>query len=96
MSCRSRRGVTPAVVRDAPLDTIERPWTTDRRSLLESRTRYDPLEVERRVFGAWQAADAFRSDPEASGEPYTIMLPLPNVTGLLHMGHALNGSCRTC
>jgi valyl-tRNA synthetase len=63
-----------------------------RRSLLESRTRHDAGAVERRIFETWRAAGAFRSDPARPGEPYTIMLPLPNVTGSLHMGHALNGS----
>ncbi len=63
-----------------------------RRALLDERTRYDAGEVEGRIFAAWQAADAFASDPAAVGDPFCITLPPPNVTGSLHMGHALNGS----
>ena len=64
----------------------------DRRAELEDRTRYEAAEVEGRIFAAWQADDLFTADPAASGEPYCIQLPPPNVTGSLHMGHALNGA----
>jgi valyl-tRNA synthetase len=63
--------------------------TTD----LETRTRYDPGEVESRVLARWLESKLFH--PEAAGtaeENYSIAIPLPNVTGALHMGHALNGS----
>ncbi len=63
--------------------------TTD----LETRTRYDPGEVESRVLARWLESGLFH--PEAAGtaeENYSIAIPLPNVTGALHMGHALNGS----
>ena len=66
---------------------------TDRRlTALEQRTRYDPTEVERRVFARWEEAGVFRPGSEARGAPYSIAIPPPNVTGALHMGHALNGS----
>ncbi len=64
----------------------------DRRAELEERTRYEAPEVEGRVFAAWSTADLFTADPSAPGEPYCIALPPPNVTGSLHMGHALNGA----
>ena len=54
---------------------------------------YRPAEVEAARFALWQAANAFapRSDRQAdAGEPYCIMMPPPNVTGSLHIGHALN------
>ena len=63
-----------------------------RRAQLDDRTRYDAGEVEGRIFAAWQDAAAFASDPGAPGEPFAIVLPPPNVTGSLHMGHALNGA----
>src|SRR5919112_1592283 len=63
-----------------------------RRTILESRTRYEPAAVESRIFAAWEAARAFDADPDAPGEPYCIVVPPPNVTGSLHMGHALNGA----
>ncbi len=63
-----------------------------RATLLAERTRYDAADVEARIFAAWQEARAFDADPDAGGEPYCICLPPPNVTGSLHMGHALNGA----
>ena len=53
---------------------------------------YDPADIEARIHRAWEAADAFKSGrPERAGaKTYSIMIPPPNVTGSLHMGHALN------
>ena len=60
---------------------------------LESRTRYDPAEAEPRVFARWEASGLFAPEPEGTAaENYSIAIPPPNVTGALHMGHALNGS----
>jgi valyl-tRNA synthetase len=55
---------------------------------------YQPSEVERRIYAAWERADAFRAGrPERAGaKPYCIVIPPPNVTGSLHMGHALNNT----
>src|ERR1700689_1478301 len=55
---------------------------------------YQPGEVESRIYAAWEAAGAFRAGrPErAKAEPYCIVIPPPNVTGSLHMGHALNNT----
>ena len=50
---------------------------------------YRPEAVETRQYEAWQRAGAFAADPSGSKRPYTIMMPPPNVTGSLHMGHAL-------
>ena len=48
-----------------------------------------PAEIEPALYAAWEAAGAFRADPAAAAVPYAIMIPPPNVTGSLHMGHAL-------
>jgi len=53
---------------------------------------YDPSEHEARIYARWETAGAFRARPDAVGEPFTIMIPPPNVTGILHMGHVLNNS----
>jgi valyl-tRNA synthetase len=55
---------------------------------------YQPGDVEGRIYQTWEAAQAFRSGrPERrEAEPYTIVIPPPNVTGSLHMGHALNNT----
>ncbi|SBO44944.1 valine--tRNA ligase [Cyanobium sp. NIES-981] len=51
---------------------------------------YDPAGTEARWQAAWEAAGAFHPDPEAPGEPFSVVIPPPNVTGSLHMGHAFN------
>ena len=50
---------------------------------------YRPETVEGRIYEAWEHAGAFAADPGSDRRPYTIMMPPPNVTGSLHMGHAL-------
>jgi valyl-tRNA synthetase len=65
----------------------------ERRKNLEATTRWDPGAVEQRIFRDWLEAGYFH--PAAEGTPeqnYSISIPPPNVTGALHMGHALNGS----
>src|SRR3990170_6986445 len=60
---------------------------------LEKRTRYDAAEAEPRVFERWERSGLFHPEPEGSPEEnFSIAIPPPNVTGALHMGHALNGS----
>jgi valyl-tRNA synthetase len=67
--------------------------SADRLEALRERTRYVPHDVEPRIFDRWQAAGIFHPDPEGTAEEnYSIAIPPPNVTGALHMGHALNGS----
>jgi valyl-tRNA synthetase len=51
---------------------------------------YDPAGTEARWQAAWEEAGAFHPDPNAPGEPFSVVIPPPNVTGSLHMGHAFN------
>ncbi len=53
---------------------------------------YDHRAVEARWHTEWERSGAFEADPNPDKEPYCIVMPPPNVTGALHMGHALNGS----
>ena len=53
---------------------------------------YDPKVVEDKWYARWEADKAFHSEPSQGGDPYVIVIPPPNVTGILHMGHALNNS----
>ena len=53
---------------------------------------YEPHAVEDRWLRAWDEAAAFRADPANPGEAYSIVIPPPNVTGSLHIGHALNNT----
>jgi valyl-tRNA synthetase len=52
-------------------------------------SQYDPTTTEAKWQRAWEANAVFQADPQQSGEAYCLMLPPPNVTGSLHMGHAL-------
>ncbi|MCP9775471.1 valine--tRNA ligase [Cyanobium sp. WAJ14-Wanaka] len=51
---------------------------------------YDPAGTESRWQQAWESSGAFHPDPQAPGEPFSVVIPPPNVTGSLHMGHAFN------
>jgi valyl-tRNA synthetase len=51
---------------------------------------YDPAGTESRWQQAWEERGAFHPDPAAAGDPFSVVIPPPNVTGSLHMGHAFN------
>ncbi|MFQ5939419.1 MAG: valine--tRNA ligase [Alphaproteobacteria bacterium] len=53
---------------------------------------YRPGEVEAKRYAAWEDSGAFACGRKPSASPYTIVIPPPNVTGSLHMGHALNNT----
>ena len=55
-------------------------------------SRYDPRAVEGKWYDAWLRDGSFRSQPDPQRKPYCIVIPPPNVTGALHMGHALNNT----
>ena len=57
----------------------------------ELATKYDPSDVEGKWYKYWMDHDLFKSVPDER-EPYTIVIPPPNVTGVLHMGHMLNNT----
>ena len=63
---------------------------TDRHGTPHSPDRYDPASVEARWYGFWEERGYFTPTPPRPGRPYAIVIPPPNVTGSLHMGHALN------
>jgi valyl-tRNA synthetase len=57
------------------------------------RTRWEPAEAEDRIFARWLESGQFHPEPDGTAaENFSIAIPPPNVTGALHMGHALNGS----
>jgi len=53
---------------------------------------YEPQAVEEKWYAAWQEAGCFRADESSDKEAYSIVIPPPNVTGILHLGHVLNNS----
>ena len=65
--------------------------TTDR--LPELPKAYSPADTEAAITAAWNASDVFHADPVDAGHPtYSIVIPPPNVTAALHLGHALNNT----
>jgi valyl-tRNA synthetase len=60
--------------------------------MTDMEPRYEPSSVEGRIYAFWRERDAFRAVVDGAREPYTIVIPPPNVTGALHMGHALNNT----
>src|SRR4051812_45220269 len=61
------------------------------RTSMELAKAYDPQEAQERFYKLWEEQGYFHSRPDQR-EPYTIVIPPPNVTGALHMGHALNNT----
>ena len=57
----------------------------------ELSAKYNPSEVEDKWYAKWMEKGFFHSEPDER-EPYTIVIPPPNVTGILHMGHVLNNT----
>lgn len=53
---------------------------------------YDPKEVETRIYQDWESHGCFRGIADPEKKPYTIVMPPPNVTGQLHMGHAMDNT----
>ena len=54
--------------------------------------KFDPAAEEQRIYDSWEAAGAFRCGQRPKADPFCIVIPPPNVTGSLHMGHALNNT----
>ena len=54
--------------------------------------RFDFSTAQSRLYDSWENSGYFRSEPDPAKKPYTIVIPPPNVTGALHLGHALNNS----
>jgi valyl-tRNA synthetase len=55
-------------------------------------TKYNPTEVEDKWYSHWLSKGYFHSEPNPEKEPFCIVIPPPNVTGVLHMGHMLNNT----
>ncbi len=58
--------------------------------MTELAKAYDPKGVEERWYAFWEEKGYFRAPTGASGDPFCIVIPPPNITGALHLGHALN------
>ena len=58
----------------------------------ELQTTYNAREIENEIYKFWEENECFKADNTSSKEAYSIVIPPPNVTGVLHMGHALDGT----
>ena len=58
----------------------------------ELAKQYDPSQVEDRIYQFWQDGGYFHTKADPDKKPYTIVMPPPNVTGQLHMGHAVDNT----
>ncbi|MHC4481542.1 MAG: class I tRNA ligase family protein, partial [Planctomycetota bacterium] len=58
----------------------------------ELPARFEPARIEQEIYPFWEERKLFHTEPDRPGEPYTIVIPPPNVTAELHMGHALNNT----
>jgi len=54
--------------------------------------RYNPKDHEELIYSKWESGRLFHTEPSPSKKPFTIAIPPPNITGILHMGHALNNT----
>src|SRR3954464_12546411 len=60
--------------------------------MAELSKTYDPTTIEPQAYNAWQEHRLFHAEPTDPGRPYSIVIPPPNVTAALHLGHALNNT----
>ena len=62
----------------------------------ELASTFSPVDIEARLYKKWLSADYFTADASSEKEAFTIVLPPPNVTGVLHIGHALDQTLQDC
>ena len=60
--------------------------------MIELPSVYNPKTTEEKWYTFWEEKGLFHAKPNSKKKPYTIVIPPPNVTGILHMGHALNNT----
>ena len=63
---------------------------TEKQTSFEMAKAYDPAKIEKETYERWESSGAFTAHREEGKKPFTIMMPPPNVTGQLHMGHAMD------
>ena len=54
--------------------------------------QYDPAALESTLYAAWRDAGLFHANADAAATPFVVMMPPPNVTAALHVGHGLNNT----
>ena len=64
----------------------------DNSQIQNMATTYEARKIEDEIYKFWETNECFKADAKSKKEPYSIVIPPPNVTGVLHMGHALDGT----
>lgn len=59
---------------------------------MDMEKKYNPEEIEEKIYRLWEEKDFFHVEPDRKKKKYVIVIPPPNITGFLHMGHALNNT----
>ena len=59
---------------------------------MDMQKTYDPKNFEDRIYDQWEKSGLFRAEIDENKVPFTIMMPPPNITGQLHMGHAMDAT----
>ncbi len=89
LSRRTGRGRTGSGGDPRPRDKNAKERNPESMSKELAKT-YEPREVEDRIYEFWTKGNYFHAEPDPKKKPYTIVIPPPNITGQLHMGHALD------
>ena len=62
------------------------------KQIMEMQKTYNPKDFEDRIYADWEQSGYFRAEIDETKVPFTIMMPPPNITGQLHMGHAMDAT----
>ncbi len=73
------------------MESLEIPKQADENAKHKS-TKYNPHDIETKWYTRWESSGLFKADPQSGREGFSIVIPPPNVTGSLHIGHALNNT----
>jgi hypothetical protein len=75
------------------IDKLDKIWRDDRMARIDNISKaFEPRESEQRIYSAWLGKGYFHAVPDPEKKPYCIVMPPPNITGQLHMGHALDNT----
>ncbi len=69
------------------------PESTSAKAASEMAKAYDPRATEQRVYEFWERRGYFKPDRSSQKPPFSIIMPPPNITGELHLGHAMMDAC---
>ena len=87
--CLCRQEIEPcAIMQKTNKNLIEKGYTMKK----ELTKTYDPKGIEDRLYSKWEEKKYFHAEVDKTKKPYTIVIPPPNITGQLHMGHALDNT----